>query len=107
MRRGTTPTNTSEVDRDLTEARIFVTYSQNGRVVFEKTGDDLVVDESSIKCTLSQEDTLALADGIVEIQIRYITELGKADASEIIRTSAEHILKDGEITYEEEVDDGV
>lgn len=101
MKRGTTPTNTFAVDRDLTDARIFVTYSQNGKVVFEKTGEDLTVDDKSIKCTLSQTDTLALKEGMVEIQIRYITELGAADASNIIRTTAERILKDGEIAYED------
>lgn len=100
MKRGTTPTNTFEVDRDLTEAKVFITYSQNGKTVFEKTGDDLVVTADKIKCTLSQTDTLALHEGMVEIQIRYITELGAADASNIIRTTAERILKDGEIAYE-------
>lgn len=100
MRRGTTPTNTFEVDRDLTEARVYVTYSQMGKVVIEKTNEDLTITADSIECTLSQEDTLALKDGIVEIQIRYITELGAADASDIMRTTAERILKDGVITYE-------
>ena len=101
MKRGTTPTNTFTVDRDLTEATVYVTYSQNGNTVFEKTNEDLTIDATTIKCTLSQAETLALKEGMVEIQIRYITELGAADASNIIRTTAERILKDGEIDYED------
>ena len=96
MRRGTTPTNTFEVDRDLTGATIYITYSQDGKVIFEKTGSDLTVTEDKITCTLSQEDTLALKSGRVEIQIRYI-QAGVADASDIIDTSVGRILKDGVI----------
>ena len=99
MRRGTTPTNIFAVDRDLTSARIYVSYSQNGQVIVEKTGADLNVTPTQIECTLSQEDTLAFVRGVVEIQIRYVAQNGEADASDIIETTAGRILKDGVITY--------
>ena len=99
MRRGTTPTNLFAVDRDLTSARIYVSYSQNGKVIVEKTGGDLSVTPTQISCTLSQNDTLAFKQGVVEIQIRYVAQNGEADASDIIVTTAERILKDGVITY--------
>ena len=99
MRRGSTPTNTFTVAIDLTAATIYVTYSQHGRVVFEKTGSDLTVTATTISCTLSQAETLALETGEVCIQIRYVMPDGTADASNIIRTTAEMILKDGEIAY--------
>ena len=97
--RGTTPTNTFNVNVDLREATIFVSYYQRGRVVVEKTGDDLTVTENQIVTTLTQEETLKLRTGPVRIQIRYVMEDGTADASNIIETTSEEILKDGEITY--------
>lgn len=99
MRRGTTPTNTFSVSIDLTEATVFVTYAQDGKIILEKTGSDLQITATAIRVTLSQEDTLKLHEGRVDIQIRYVTELGAADASNIISTTAERILKDGVIEY--------
>ena len=97
MRRGSTPTNTFKVDLDLTEAVIYVSYEQDGRVVLEKTGDDLVVTPTEISCFLTQEDTLAFRPGEVSIQLRYVLPSGLADASNIIRAQFERIIKDGVI----------
>ena len=97
MRRGSTPTNTFEVDLDLTAATIFVSYEQNGSIIIEKTGTDLTVTDESIELTLTQEETLRFRPGEVLIQIRYVFPNGTADASNIIRTTAERILKDGVI----------
>lgn len=38
-RRGSTPTNTFDVDIDLTGATVFITYTQNNTTVLEKSGD--------------------------------------------------------------------
>ena len=97
--RGTTPTNTFNVNVDLREARIYISYYQRGRVVVEKTGEDLTVIESQITTELTQEETLRFKAGPVRIQIRYVMPDGTADASNIIETTAEEILKDGEIAY--------
>lgn len=97
--RGTTPTNTFNVNVDLRGFTIYISYAQRGRVVVEKTGDDLYVTEQSIETTLTQEETLKFRPGEVRVQIRYVTPDGVADASNIIVTTAEEILKDGEITY--------
>ena len=43
MRRGSTPTNVFDVDIDLRDATVFVTYEQFGNIVLEKTGEDLTV----------------------------------------------------------------
>lgn len=99
MRRGTTPTNTFAVDVDLTGATIFVSYEQDGKMVFEKTGTDVTVATNALTVTLTQADTLMFHPGRVCIQIRYIDQLGVADASNIIETTAERIIKDGEISY--------
>lgn len=98
-RRGSTPTNTFSVNVDLTDATVYVSYSQNGRIVIDKTGEDLDVSIDAIVVQLSQKDTLMLKPGEVEIQIRYVMADGTADASNIIKVQSERILKDGEITY--------
>lgn len=97
--RGTTPTNTFNVNVDLREATIFISYAQRGRVVVEKTGSDLTVFENRIITSLTQEETLQFRPGDVRIQIRYIMHDGTADASNIIETTTEEILKDGVIRY--------
>jgi len=97
MRRGSTPTNTFDVDIDLTGATVFITYKQKGRTVIEKTGTDITVTSTSLTVELTQAETLALDVGEVEMQIRYVFPNGSADASNIMRATAERILKDGVI----------
>lgn len=104
MRRGTTPTNTFSLDLDLSAATVYISYAQNGKVVLEKTGDDLTFGTSesgdyTITVELSQEDTLAFVPGRAAIQIRYVMPNGTADASNIIGTTFDQIIKDGVIEY--------
>jgi hypothetical protein len=97
VRRGSTPTNTFNVDINLTGATVFVSYEQDGIVVIEKTGSDLTITPDQVSLTLSQEDTLAFRPGEVMIQLRYVFPNGVADASNIIRAQFERIIKDGVI----------
>ena len=98
MRRGTTPTNTFTVDVDLRQATaLYVTYKQNSRVILEKTLADATITETSVAVTLTQEDTLAFAQGSVHIQIRAKYSDGAAIASNIIVAPVDQILKDGVI----------
>ena len=98
MFRGTTPTNVFNVDVDLTNAEvIYITYKQQNKVVFEKTKDDITVTENSLTVKLTQEETLKLTEREVEIQIRARFSDGTALASNIIKTTASKILKDGVI----------
>ena len=99
MKRGTTPTNTFKTNIDLTGATVFLTYSQRGRVVLEKTGDDLEISAEAIVTRLTQKDTLGF-DALqkVSIQIRYVFPDGTAGASNIMSASVGEILKDGEIS---------
>ena len=98
MKRGTTPTNTFKTNIDLTGATVFLTYSQRGRVVLEKTGDDLEISAEAIVTRLTQKDTLGF-DALqkVSIQIRYVFPDGTAGASNIMTVTVGEILKDGEI----------
>ena len=99
MKRGTTPTNTFKTNIVLTGATVFLTYSQRGRVVLEKTGDDLEISAEAIVTRLTQKDTLGF-DALqkVSIQIRYVFPDGTAGASNIMTASVGEILKDGEIS---------
>ena len=97
MRRGSTPTNTFDVDLDLRDATVFISYEQDGAIVVEKTGEDLTVGESQISLSLTQEETLKFHPGKVFMQIRYVFPNGAADGSDIIQTTFERIIKDGVI----------
>ena len=99
MKRGTTPTNTFKTNIDLTGATVFLTYSQRGRAVLEKTGDDLEISAEAIVTRLTQKDTLGF-DALqkVSIQIRYVFPDGTAGASNIMTVTVGEILKDGEIS---------
>ena len=98
MRRGTTPTNTFTVDTDLTAAvAVYVTYKQGNQVLVEKNIDDLTITSTKVEVTLTQEDTLAFAQGSAQIQIRAKFGDGAAIASNIIVAPVDQILKDGVI----------
>lgn len=99
MKRGTTPVNTFRTNIDLTGATVFLTYSQRGRVILEKTGEDLTISEDAVVTRLTQRDTLGL-DAIqkVSIQLRYVFPDGTAGASNIMTAEVGEILKDGEIS---------
>ena len=76
----------------------FVTICQRGKVVIDKPLAACRCDENKLTVKLTQAETLALACNCdVEIQIRARTADGEAVASNIMRESAERILKDGAI----------
>lgn len=98
MYRGTTPTNVFRTDVDLENASVlFVSYKQNGKVVLEKSLEDVSVKKTLVAVNLTQKETLLFQDGIVTIQIRAKFPDKTAIASNLIRTTAEEIVKDGEI----------
>ena len=115
MRRGTTPLHKFYVDADLSDLDVlYITYEQNGSVVLEKELEDVEVnvEEKMISTRLSQDETLLFdttsnygtmsefsyaTDNRVRIQIRWRRNDDRAYASDIITTTAEEILKDGEI----------
>lgn len=98
MYRGTTPTNVFRTDVDLENASVlFVSYKQNGKVVLEKSLEDVSVKKTLVTVNLTQKETLLFQDGIVTIQIRAKFPDNTAIASNLIRTTAEEIVKDDEI----------
>jgi len=104
MTRGTTPTHKLNVNVDLTEARVYVTYKQRGSVIVERNNEEetntLTIDSESVVLTLTQEETLKFyTNEKVDIQIRAVFEDGTAIASSIVSVYTDKILKDGEIVY--------
>lgn len=98
MRRGTTQELTFELPEEISVAALYITFTQKGETVLEKTLDDVTIDRTTITLPLTQEDTLKLsAPHAVYIQLRIRDTLGNAIASEIIRTDVKAILKDGVI----------
>lgn len=101
IRRGTTPTHTFNTNIDLTGSKVFITYTQKGQTVLEKTNDEVMIYDDHIDVTLSQTDTLSFnRSSIVSMQIRYVTDKGKAGASNIMTASVGELLKEGEIEYD-------
>ena len=93
-----TPTNTFKTNIDLTGSTVFITYSQAGRVMFEKSGDSLEISSEAVVTRLTQKDTLKLKSAQqVDMQIRYVFPDGTAGASNIMTVPVGEILKDGEI----------
>ena len=98
MYRGTTPVNTFTTNMDLSEADvIYITYQQNDVTVIEKQKSDITFGEGSLSVQLTQADTLKLEKRDLLIQIRAKFNDGTAVASNVIKTTAEMILKDGAI----------
>lgn len=116
MRRGTTPTNTFDVDIDLRTAEvIYLTYCQpfrsgkdcdechrcpdyNECFKFEKIKEDMDINEDTVSVKLTQAETLSFdAKKNIAIQFRAKYPGEDAVASNTMITSIENILKEGEI----------
>ena len=83
MIRGTTPTHTFTLpfDGSFVEKAMII-YAQDGKEVFHKNLESCLLEGNQLSCTLSQEETFKLADGVsVEIQLRVLTKGGNAIAS--------------------------
>lgn len=101
MIRGTTPTLefTLPFDTSLI-AEMYITLTQNGTTMLEKTLSDRNCSGTSVSLTLTQEDTLGLQQQPrlqAEIQIRVRTTSGEALASDIMSVYVGRILKEGVI----------
>ena len=101
MIRGTTPTLEFVLPFAVTSAdKIWITFSQKGKEVFTIETQDCKINETVIQVVLTQQQTLKLlSETTLEIQIRLLTDTGVAMASQIILTTVQRILKDGEIQW--------
>ncbi len=78
-------------------SKAYVTLVQKP-VVIEKTIDDCVLDGTTISVNLTQEETGRLESGwMVKVQLRCLTNDGKAYASQEFRMEVVGTLKEGVI----------
>ena len=86
--KGTTPTITltfTEATLDLTQAEhVYVSFRGVGTTV-EKKDTDLTIQAKSIGVYLTQEETLSLYEGDVQIQANWTYGDGSRSASEIVK----------------------
>ena len=100
MWRGTTPPQAFTLPDGMSGTDfevVYITYSQDGETIIEKTASDMTFEGRTIRLTLSQADTLQFKPGPVKIQLRARLPTGEAIASNVISTTAKEVLKDGEI----------
>lgn len=77
----------------------YVTFSQGGITVFEKNifDPDVELSDGLIAIPLTQEQTGALPEGTIEMQIRLALMNGDAPASDKMQTFVDGVLKGGVI----------
>lgn len=98
MIRGTTPTLEFKLPFSTDAISVLsIAFAQDNAVVLEKAINEVEMEADTVRVKLSQLDTLKFRHASVEIQMRCKTKDGNVLASKIIKTSAERILKDGEI----------
>lgn len=109
MYRGTTPEFIFSLPFKCSSiAKLNIAFSQNNKVVLNKSASDCEMSGNTISLRLSEEDTLSLDSRYrVEVQLRF--QCGeKKYASDIYSRSVWRILNDGlldDITSESEGDD--
>ena len=99
MIRGTTPTVVLKLQTDLQMSemkQIWVTFKN---LVHESTYNKAQIEivDNSLVLQLSQEDTLNFAEGEVKVQVRLLTAIDKAYATNIKTLPVDQILKEGVI----------
>lgn len=107
MTQGTTPLLELTVDQDISECAIFITLKdvQNDNIYTYTNTDtefvDMTVldDTTTIHLRLTQEDTLAMSVGQIDVQVRFINSEGIADATNVRRIVNLEALYTEEISY--------
>ena len=92
---GTTPIHTFKLPFDTSIIKtVRIIYSQCGKKLFSREGDQVRRSENIIETTLTQEETFKIdPENIVEIQIRIIDNANNAANTRIMRVSAEKCLE--------------
>lgn len=103
MYRGTTPTICLTVMTSLDLSKIKTVWVTFQNLVYERTytGEEvkIVPETKKVYVEMSQEETLSLSSGKLDIQIRFLMDDGRAYATEIATTTVEDVLRDGVIDY--------
>jgi len=105
MYQGTRPIEIFCIDEDLTGTTVYLDIKTPTGAMISKTGDDLdiVVEDgvTSIAVMFTQEETLALPEGVCQVQARWIDQYGNASLSDPANIEVHGILNKRVITYKE------
>ena len=98
MYRGTTPTMVLTIDgiSEIDINKLYLSLRQFGNTI-EKTLEDVELKGNVLYCTLTQEETLSLFEGKVELQVRIKSKSNVAYATNKIQVDVQDILKEGVI----------
>lgn len=91
-------------DIDLTGKRVYATFKAINGKQFTKAEPDIDVSEHEIAVHFNQGDTLALPEGPMRVQIRWIDADGNTGYSDITSINIDGVMQREPIAYEE--DDG-
>ena len=97
MYRGTTPTITFTLPFDSGNiTALNLCFAQRGEIILEKCLADCSLEKDTLRVSLTEQETLLFDanNGMVEMQLRIGCGESRM-ASNIMRVSVEHILKDG------------
>lgn len=104
MYRGTTPTICLTVMTSLDLSKIKTVWVTFQNLVYERTytGEEVKINPETKKVyvEMSQEETLSLSSGKLDVQIRFLMDDGRAYATEVATTTVEDVLRDGVIDYD-------
>lgn len=83
LKRFSTITHTFSSTIDLSDAQIYVTYSQDDRIIVEKSLNDVDMSEDgkTFNVILTQEDTSKFRVGKLYVQFRYLFRDGRTNPS--------------------------
>lgn len=97
--RGTTPTFNFSVCLDTTLVDLQNTHIvfTSGPTIVDKTGDDIILNDKILSCTLTQDDTMSFKGSQVNIQILVTMTSGQKPASSIMTIPISSTLKGGKI----------
>lgn len=102
MRRATTPTHTFTFPEKVSVdglSEILITYSQNGKIIFEKTEADLTIslEDNAVSYTLTQEEANKFAPGKALVQVRSKSDNGTVLASQMLWLEIKPVLNSEEM----------
>ncbi len=102
MRRGTTPTHVFELPEELVGipfTALWITYSQDGVTILEKSIEECKQDGQYVYITLTQDETLLFSMDafLTEAQVRIKTKNGESITSNRVRLNIEDVIRDGVI----------
>lgn len=100
MYRGTTPTYTftlpDEVDLTLA-SKVYVTFAKmDETIIFTKDNDDIEITAHSVEVYLTQEETLALPDGRIKVQLNWLYDdngvTKRACSNKVVITTQKNLI---------------